>query len=219
MKKNIPLLIALTSAILFFPFSTFISHPLDKHFALAAISDLAIQGRVTDSQGNGLYGVTIIATYGNQLFLPLVVFEESEVHSLLPAIYQPVNPHSAYWEKIASPTMPPAFQLSATTDANGYFVFNDLTITSYKLTPLGAGFTPSERVAIVPDDSNNQDFILDASIPENMVYVAEGEFWMGCDEAHNGGDVCFTDELPLHPVYLDAFFIDKFEVTNARYTQ
>jgi formylglycine-generating enzyme required for sulfatase activity len=41
-----------------------------------------------------------------------------------------------------------------------------------------------------------------------MVGVAAGEFWMG---NNNGASA----ELPVRRVYLDSFYIDKFEVTNA----
>ena len=43
-----------------------------------------------------------------------------------------------------------------------------------------------------------------------MVYVPAGEFIMGSDE----GD---SDEQPVHTLYLDAFYIDKYEVTNTQY--
>ena len=43
-----------------------------------------------------------------------------------------------------------------------------------------------------------------------MVFVPPGEFTMGS----NDGD---SDEKPVHTVYLDAFWIDKFEVTNTQY--
>jgi serine/threonine-protein kinase len=42
-----------------------------------------------------------------------------------------------------------------------------------------------------------------------MVYVPAGEFTMGSND--------YDDEKPPHAVYLDAFWIDKFEVTNALY--
>ena len=47
-------------------------------------------------------------------------------------------------------------------------------------------------------------------IPKGMVLIPAGEFEMG---SSNGAD----DEKPVHTVYVDAFHIDKYEVTNAEY--
>ncbi|MDZ7262050.1 MAG: formylglycine-generating enzyme family protein, partial [candidate division KSB1 bacterium] len=50
--------------------------------------------------------------------------------------------------------------------------------------------------------------------PKDMVYVPAGQFTMGSDPGE--GD---ADEEPEHVVYLDAYFIDKYEVTNLQYAQ
>jgi formylglycine-generating enzyme required for sulfatase activity len=49
-----------------------------------------------------------------------------------------------------------------------------------------------------------------------MIYVPEGEFLMGSKDADRKAA---DDEKPAHTVYLDAFWIDRTEVTNARYIQ
>ena len=46
---------------------------------------------------------------------------------------------------------------------------------------------------------------------EGMVLIPAGEFRMGSNEADR--------EKPIHSVYVDAFYMDKYEVTNAEYAE
>ncbi len=48
--------------------------------------------------------------------------------------------------------------------------------------------------------------------PDGMVLIPAGEFRMGSNDQAEG-----SDEQPVHSVYVDAFYMDKYEVTNAQY--
>ena len=56
------------------------------------------------------------------------------------------------------------------------------------------------------------EFMLVDSSPVNMVLIPAGEFQMGSDDGQE-------DEKPVHTVYVDAFYMDKYEVTNLEYQQ
>jgi formylglycine-generating enzyme required for sulfatase activity len=67
---------------------------------------------------------------------------------------------------------------------------------------------------------NFEDFALMAgqwltagpNILDDMAYIPSGEFDMG--DHHNEGD---SDELPVHAVLLDSFFMSKSEINNQQY--
>jgi formylglycine-generating enzyme required for sulfatase activity len=56
--------------------------------------------------------------------------------------------------------------------------------------------------------------------PAGMVLIPAGPFWMGSD-ARDGvvGIEVGVDELPRHRVTLPAYYIDRYEVTNAQYAR
>ena len=47
------------------------------------------------------------------------------------------------------------------------------------------------------------------NVTEELVLIPSGEFFMGSDSE--------GDHNPVHKVYIDAFYMDKYEVTNAKY--
>ncbi len=74
--------------------------------------------------------------------------------------------------------------------------------------------------AFYPTVPNREAPITNA--PTGMVYIPGGEFSMGCDVA--GDSLCglpglTQDAIPVHRVYVDPFWMDCTEVTNAQYAQ
>jgi formylglycine-generating enzyme required for sulfatase activity len=64
----------------------------------------------------------------------------------------------------------------------------------------------------------------DSNVPDDMAYIPDGEFEMGdhhnddpCDPCEPCELPCGPDELPVHTVLVDAFFMSKYEITNQQY--
>lgn len=68
------------------------------------------------------------------------------------------------------------------------------------ITPLPAEKTPPPAKKTLP--------------PEGMVLIPEGEFQIGSNDAEAD-----DDEQPVHTVYVDAFYMDETEVTNAQFKE
>lgn len=85
----------------------------------------------------------------------------------------------------------------------------EYNIGIYKL-----GYNISEEVIhLSPNESYSHNALLkEGYMPQGMVLVPAGEFIFGDDNKS-------PDEKPMKKVHLDAFYIDKFEVTNAQFEQ
>jgi formylglycine-generating enzyme required for sulfatase activity len=53
----------------------------------------------------------------------------------------------------------------------------------------------------------------------DMMYIPAGEFQMGCDATNPNNEECRSDEIPLHTVYLDSYYIGKYETTNEEFVK
>ncbi len=98
------------------------------------------------------------------------------------------------------------------------------SVRAWRAVPAGSPETPSavseqkpvERIVQTKPGSTRPP----GSAPEGMVWVAGGEFSMGCvdprDQPHGGPDP-MVDARPIHRVRVDGFWMDRVEVTNREY--
>ncbi len=79
---------------------------------------------------------------------------------------------------------------------------------------------PSAAATFQPTIPNTQ--VPHASAPKGMVWIPGGEFSMGAQDPPDMDKVgmqATTDSRPIHRVYVDGFFIDKTDVTNAQFAE
>ena len=69
------------------------------------------------------------------------------------------------------------------------------------------GTEPSQMPGIAEGDG-------DSDVTQGMVLIPVGEFQMGDNDAEGR-----EDAKPVHPVHVDAFYIDAHEVTNAKFRE
>jgi len=108
------------------------------------------------------------------------------------------------------------FSASTTTDTNGIYSFTGLTNGNYTVTPSKSGyyFTPQkENVTILNADQSDVNFtaVSSGGLTNDMCYIPAGTFSMG--DHHDAGA---SNERPVHDIYIDAFYMDKYEVSNEK---
>ena len=75
--------------------------------------------------------------------------------------------------------------------------------TGYAVADSGPAVTADSGPAVTADSRASTD-------EENLILIPAGTFTMGSERRA-------ADEKPMHKVYLDAYYIGKYEVTNAEY--
>ncbi|MBD3184970.1 SUMF1/EgtB/PvdO family nonheme iron enzyme [Candidatus Poribacteria bacterium] len=88
--------------------------------------------------------------------------------------------------------------------------------TSYSTGYIIAVVDPDDRIPEAREDNNMDSIRIQFYYDERegMAFIPAGEFEMG-DHHGDGG----SDERPVHTVYVDGFYMDKYEVTNAQYAR
>jgi formylglycine-generating enzyme required for sulfatase activity len=107
----------------------------------------------------------------------------------------PVNPTETATQIPATPTQVPA--------------------TPTAITPT-ATQTPPTEILIPPEDASLGDIWTRTIDGMAMIFIPAGEFLMGSTEEN---PCAHKDELHLHTVYLDNFWIDRTEVSSGQYKQ
>ena len=106
---------------------------------------------------------------------------------------------------------------TATTDANGNYTISSVASASYMVTAGKTGYASNSGSATVTAGNTSTVNIAltpTGTVSIEWVSIPAGNFTMGSDST----DLYFSsDEWPRHTVYLDAYQISKYEVTNAQY--
>ena len=74
--------------------------------------------------------------------------------------------------------------------------------------PAGTSAMSPSQTAWVPGVSDRKSA---GPAPEGMIWIPGGRFWMGADDDH------MQDTKPWHRVSVDAFWMDRTEVTNEQF--
>lgn len=86
-----------------------------------------------------------------------------------------------------------------------------------KIEPANCPLPQSEFAATEPNAAEPP-----GPAPEGMVWIPGGEFSMGCADPTGcvcGGNDPMPDARPIHRVYVDGFWMDQTEVTNAQFAR
>ncbi|RLA91044.1 MAG: hypothetical protein DRG20_02380 [Deltaproteobacteria bacterium] len=185
-------------------------------FIVVSADDLSYDGIYKDIGGS--YNLNVfVQSYDNGGTLLIYTFDtdkmyafwDSEVESDLFNSSDPINPKDSNLTVHFDFKNMILYIIDATTGITN-------TYRCYKYANAVSGGIPSTTTTVEgPTTTSIGPSSTTTTIPgqtENMVYVPAGEFLMG-------SDIGRADEKPVRHVYLDAFYIDKYEVTNKEFAE
>lgn len=100
----------------------------------------------------------------------------------------------------------------ATTEPQGklYLVYGSIDVAIPIQDKIEQSIADGKKTGEKPTSGGKASAEITSSDGAPMVLIPAGAFQMGSSDERQ-------DERPIHTVYLDAFYIDKYEVTNAQY--
>jgi len=117
----------------------------------------------------------------------------------------------------------------------GFFVYSELKSPEIKMKEIcekaGGDLCTEQEICLretIDLEETGRCCSMDCVIPkeataENMVLIPAGSFIMGREDREGwfpmSAPEAWNDELPPHEVYVDAFYIDKYEVTNKQFKE
>jgi formylglycine-generating enzyme required for sulfatase activity len=72
-------------------------------------------------------------------------------------------------------------------------------------------------VIVTATNSVGSTSVQTVAVVEEEILIPAGPFQMGCTDSDPVDPYCWSEQQPLHTVMLGDYYIDKYEVTNARY--
>lgn len=199
-----------------------------KHSAAVLVPDgsaTSVHVYSSDKAGNQEYPpkkkAIDFASAPDKVYLPTISGPNPQIAaaSAIEPAPLPMGPQPAAFAEQSVPVVPAAPPVTVITNALGNYTFTNLPAGVWTVTAAKAGYTitPAKlKVTLPPDAAINTNFTAIA----DMRLIPAGPFQMGCESSED--PLCNyhgAGESPLHTVTLDAFTIDTYEVTNARYAR
>ena len=151
----------------------------------------------------------------NKSCISIVIAANSTLQDLVTTTFSP-NPDQFYTVKAVRQNGKWYLYVDDTLIGSDVDPINKTTFNAIQILTVGSVVIDDITVA----DSPTRGIGFTQVSPQDdmvMVYVPAGEFWMGSDKSAD--PQADDDELPQHRVYLDAYWIDQTEVTNAMYAR
>ena len=167
----------------------------------------------TSIRGNAVLTVTLDASRlaVNQTHNTALVIKTNRSELRVPISCVPVDVAATSTSSSQDPATPPPQAKSTAGWVSAAVIFGVLLFITYR-PPVNERSVQRNLDRSVGGVQTSRPTIPRAYVSAVMVLIPGGEFQMG--SSYSEAD---DDEKPVHTVYVDAFYMDKYEVTNAQF--